>query len=462
VKRDSRSHVPAARRRSLLAVLAVVTAGAGFALIGPDTAHAGLAHSTGPVFPTAIRLGATDVPVSLVLTNNNTPNNVNTANTVCNFGDPLPCAAGDPGITLIPSCGGLGLQSACVAPDPGVFRMSTTAVGAPRTECAGMTFTITEIDPVYGQYRFTPDNGQHVELAAAGSVCRIDFTVDMVKMPDVDWKPGTAGLQTVQVADSSVVADSSLTAFGRGTSQGVTALRNTPSIATVASPPIEIDGQINDTATVSGLISPIPGATVTFNLYGLDDPTCAAAPVHTSTVPLREDFTATSEPYVVHAAGQLHWIATYNGDRNNEPVSGVCSDPSEISTVNRHQPAIATQATVTSQVGYDINDVATVTGLLRPAPDATVTFVLYGPDDASCVTQPAASSTVPLVLDASGTSGTATAQPFQTTLPGMYRWIATYNGDANNAPVSGTCGDATETVMVTRTPIPTGLLPETR
>ena len=325
-----------------------------------------------------------------------------------------------------------------------------------------MTFTITEIDPVYGQYRFTPDNGQHVQLAAAGSVCRIDFTVDMLKMPGVDWKPNVDGLQTVQVADSSVVADNSLTAFGRGTSAGVTALRNTPAIATVASPPIEIDGQINDTATVSGLFTPIPGATVTFQLYGLDDPTCAAAPVFTSTVALRDDFTATSEPYVVNAAGQLHWIATYNGDRNNAPVTGVCSDPSEISTVNRHQPAIATQSTVSSQVGYDLNDVATVTGLLRPAADATVTFVLYGPDDASCVTQPAATSTVSLVLDASGTAGTATAQPFQTTNPGTYRWIATYNGDANNAPVSGVCGDANETVMVTRTPIPTGLLPETR
>jgi hypothetical protein len=269
-------------------------------------------------------------------------------------------------------------------------------------------------------------------------------------------------VQTVQVADSSVIADNSLTAFSRGTSAGVTALRNTPAITTVASPPIEIDGQINDTATVTGLVSPIPGVTVTFQLYGLDDPTCSAAPVHTSTVGLRDDFTATSAPYVVNQAGQLRWIATYNGDRNNAPVSGVCSDPSEISTVNRHRPSIATQATTSASIGTDVNDVATVTGLLRPAADATVTFVVYGPDDAACVTQPAAISTVPLVLDASRTGGTATAQPFQTTLPGTYRWLATYNGDANNAPVSGTCGDPAETVMVTRTPIPTGLLPETR
>lgn len=461
MSRERRTHVPARRRRALLAAVALVAA-AGVVLVGPDIASAGIGASSAPIFPTTIKVGATGVPVSVELTNQNTAPNVDTPTTVCNFGDALPCPAGDPGITLTPSCGGLGLQTACVVPDPGVFRLSATATGAPRTECAGMAFTITEIDPVAGQYRFTPDGGAHVRLAGAGSVCRIDFTVDMLKMPDFDWKSNVDGIQTVQVADSSVIADNGLAAFSRGTSAGVTGVRNTPAIATVASPPIEIDGQINDTATVSGLVSAIPGATVTFQLYGLDDPTCAAAPVLTSTVPLRDDFTATSEPYVVNSAGQLHWIATYNGDRNNAPVSGVCSDPSEISTVNRHRPSIVTQAAVSSQVGYDLNDVATVTGLLRPAADATVTFVLYGPDDAACVTQPAASSTVPLVLDASGTAGTATAQPFQTTAPGTYRWIATYNGDANNAPVSGTCGDPTETVMVTRTPIPAGLLPETR
>jgi hypothetical protein len=459
VSRDRRSHAPL-RRLAVLAVATVLTAGAGVALVGSDAAHAGLGHSTAPVFPTTIKVGAAGVPVSLELSNQNTQPDVGTATTVCNFGDALPCPAGDPGITLTPSCGGLGLFSVCAVHDPNVFRLSPTGVGAPRTECAGMTFTITEIDPVAGQYRFTPDGGAHVQLAARDSVCRIDFTVDMLKMPLVDQNPGRDGVQTVQVADSTVVSGN-LTASARGTSNGVTAVRNTPAIATVASPPIEIDGQINDTATVSGLVSPVPGATVTFHLYGIDDPTCAAAPVFTSTVALRDDFTATSEPYVVNRAGQLHWIATYNGDRNNAPVSGVCSDPSEISTVNRHVPSIATQATVSSQVGTAIEDVATVDGLLRPTAGATVTFVLYGPDDASCVTQPAATSTAPLVLDASGTSGTATAEPFVTAAPGTYRWIATYNGDANNAPVSGVCGEASETVMVTRIPIPTGLLPET-
>ena len=31
---------------------------------------------------------------------------------------------------------------------------------------------------------------------------------------------------------------------------------------------------------------------------------------------------------------------------------------------------------------------------------------------------------------------------------GTYRWIATYNGDVNNAVVSGVCGDATEVATV--------------
>jgi len=44
--------------------------------------------------------------------------------------------------------------------------------------------------------------------------------------------------------------------------------------------------------------------------------------------------------------------------------------------------------------------------------------------------------------------------------PGTYRWLATYDGDSNNAPVSGRCNDATETRIVSSPPAalpPTGV-----
>ena len=54
-------------------------------------------------------------------------------------------------------------------------------------------------------------------------------------------------------------------------------------ITTNASPDIgaEPRDELTDTATVLGRVNPQPGATVTFNLYGPDDATCAGAPVFT-------------------------------------------------------------------------------------------------------------------------------------------------------------------------------------
>ena len=65
-------------------------------------------------------------------------------NTVCNFDSASPCSG--PGVTLIPSCGGLGDFSTCATPDAGVFRVANTGTGVAGTACAGMGFTITEID----------------------------------------------------------------------------------------------------------------------------------------------------------------------------------------------------------------------------------------------------------------------------------------------------------------------------
>ena len=45
--------------------------------------------------------------------------------------------------------------------------------------------------------------------------------------------------------------------------------------------------------------------------------------------------------------------------------------------------------------------------------------------------------------------GAVTSAAFTPTAAGVYRWIATYSGDANNFPVSGACGDSSETVTVT-------------
>src|SRR3954464_5380891 len=50
------------------------------------------------------------------------------------------------------------------------------------------------------------------------------------------------------------------------------------------------------------------------------------------------------------------------------------------------------------------------------------------------------------------TNGDATSAPFTPASPGTYRWIATYNGDANNNQAPGHCNDANETSTVSAAP----------
>ena len=75
---------------------------------------------------------------------------------------------------------------------------------------------------------------------------------------------------------------------------------------------------------------------------------------------------------------------------------------------------------------------------------------LYGPDDGICSGAPVFESVVPYPVS----GGSVTSAPFTPTVGGVYRWIATYSGDANNASVSGVCSEANETVTVVPVPPP--------
>ena len=92
---------------------------------------------------------------------------------------------------------------------------------------------------------------------------------------------------------------------------------------------------------------------------------------------------------------------------------------------------------------------ATVTGGNNP--QGTITFQLYGPGDTGCETPllPGNGRTVGL------SSGTADSGPFIPTSTGIYRWIATYSGDAGigNSPAGPTaCADPTAQSVVTAPP----------
>jgi hypothetical protein len=341
----------------------LAAAAAAIAALGivPAAAHAGVGASAVPSFPASVTVGNTGIPASIEVRNANNDANTADTNTVCNFGDGFPCPAGDPGITLIPSCAALGAFSSCATPDPGVFRVSDTATGAAGTACAGMVFNVSLIDPANGQVRFTPQGGAHVTLNGAGATCRIGFTFSVLRAPTADQNPSQPGVQTVQVSDNTQYAGT-LTASARGTSFGVTVEKATPTLATNASGTITAgNGQLTDTAVVSGLVSPA-GGTVDFRLYGPDDTTCERPPVFESLGrPVDANGAATSEPYTPKFGGVYRWRAFYSGDANNNPVAGACNDANEstlvigpptvtVETVKKSGPCVVTKFTLRVRV----------------------------------------------------------------------------------------------------------------
>ena len=299
----------------------------------PAAAEAGVGASAVPNFPGAVTVGNAGVPASIEIRNTNADANAAQSNTVCNFGDGAPCPAGDPGITLIPACNQLGSFSSCTGAEPGVLRVSDTATGEAGTACAGVVFNVALANPANGQVRFTPQNGAHVTLVGTGAFCRIGFTFSVLRTPAVDQNPAAEGVQTAQVTDNTQFSGF-LTASARGSSVGLRVDRATPAIATVASPQVNVGGQLTDTASVTGLVSPQPGATVDFRLYGPDDADCSRKPVFESLgIPLGADGRAVSAPFTPAKGGVYRWRASYSGDANNNPVAGACNAPNEVVTV---------------------------------------------------------------------------------------------------------------------------------
>jgi hypothetical protein len=102
-------------------------------------------------------------------------------------------------------------------------------------------------------------------------------------------------------------------------------------------------------------------------------------------------------------------------------------------TVARDTPDLTARASPGVPVGGGLS----VTGdLAGTQPDGNVTFDLFGPADPTCAGAPMYSATLPVNGNGPYHSPSVTASA-----AGTYRWVAFYDGDADNAGVSSACGD---------------------
>jgi hypothetical protein len=112
----------------------------------------------------------------------------------------------------------------------------------------------------------------------------------------------------------------------------------------------------------------------------------------------------------------------------------------QTSNVSRATPTLAAQASPPVASGGTVSDAVTLSGPV--AITGSVTFTLYGPSDPACQGPALSTSTKPVVSNA------ATSDPVVASQVGTYRFVASYSGDANNAPVTTACVDPAQAVVV--------------
>ena len=142
-------------------------------------------------------------------------------------------------------------------------------------------------------------------------------------------------------------------------------------------------------------------------------------------------------------SGTYRWIATYSGDTKNNGVAHACNGTNETANVYPRGPTINTHASANVPFGNPISDTATLAGATTTA-GGTITFKLYGPNNATCT---GAAIFTSAAIPVSG-NGTYSSGNFTPTAGGTYRWTASYSGDLNNTAIATACNDAYESVTV--------------
>jgi len=319
-------------RSPSLAVLGVLA-------FAPAHAQAAPIAGASMTLPSTVTVGQTGVPAAILLQNFNSPPNSVDTNSVCNAGDASPpCSPVEQGIVLVPACKQLvGGACAPAGADPGVVQISSTGVGRVGADpsCAGVIFDTAVSDPASETVRFTPrPGGARVTLSGIGATCVIDFTFSVLKSPAGDQNPGVPGTQTALVTENTqfvgAFGPGALHAFARGATVMTVLPAGPPTITTLASPDVTVAGRLTDQATVTGLVNPVPGATVTFRLYAPSAPTCTGTPLLTSVKPVAlagTTATATSDAFRPTVPGVHRWRVVKSSRRLDvlAPISSFAS-----------------------------------------------------------------------------------------------------------------------------------------
>jgi hypothetical protein len=123
-------------------------------------------------------------------------------------------------------------------------------------------------------------------------------------------------------------------------------------------------------------------------------------------------------------------------------LSALSVVPGAAIDLTKAQTVLTATAWPAASVGNNIADTAVLNGATSGA-TGTITFSLYGPDDALCTGIPAPAGT--RTVTGNGWYNSNNVAP---TAPGTYRWVASYSGDLNNNPAATPCNAPGQTSVI--------------
>src|SRR5439155_28967 len=212
--------------------------------------------------------------------------------------------------------------------------------------------------------------------------------------------------------------------------EAVVVTKASPALTTTASGSVAAGGPVNDVAHLT--LGTNPTGTITFTLYGPNDAKSGRASCSDSKQ-VSGHADSTSSTFTVITAGTHRWSGSYSGELNHSAAgSAACAAASEAVVVTKASPALTTTASGSVAAGGSVNDVAHLT--LGTNPTGTITFTLYGPNDAT--------GTLAAFTDTKLESGNAdyTSNTFTAIQAGTYHWRASYSGVLNYNAAGPTAG----------------------
>jgi hypothetical protein len=260
---------------------------------------------------------------------------------------------------------------------------------------------------------------------------QVNYSGDTNNLPDVS----TCGDEILHVTDQNIT---SVTTLLSGGGQGPAKTISVPANTTVT-----------DQATILNATAAATG-TMTYRWYATDN--CTGSPTIASTEDVDLDVgpVPASDGVPFSTPGVYSWRAQYSGDADNLGSTSPCDEILTVTEANPNTPTLTTSldgggsntgAHITVAPSTQVHDTATLTGA-TPTAGGSISYAVYS--NSNCTT---------LVQNATPGNNTITdptdipdSQNVTLTTPGVYYWMATYTGDAQNTVDSTTCGDETLTV----------------